>query len=259
VKRGLTIQFVLLLLAMLLLAGLHCGYQYLTARYEAAISAQPIVLFSPDLDALDALLAKLENKPYINSYSLASNIDIAQALINAYDLMPTAELLQSCSLPHMLTLRITAGAFTATTHDELMALIKFEGPIEVEFREELYRHYRRRLDLLTRLYGIIPWAWCGIIAVVTLFLRVHFMRRARDFWKVYHAAGGHRSAKVRSWWIDTLWLSATPAAVVWLLYCGAHYFYSFNCQLSPLTLLWGAAAALLGALLAALTGRIQHL
>lgn len=258
-KRGLTIQFILMLAAMLLLAGMHCGYQYLKARYEEALSAQPIVLFSPDLDALDALLAKLENKPYINSYSLASNIDIAQALISTYDLMPTVELLQSCPLPHMLTLRIKPGAFSIATHDELMALIKFEGPIEVEFREELYRHYRRRLDLLNQLYRVVPWAWCGMVVLLSLYLRVHFMRRARDFWKVYHAAGGHRSAKIRSWWVDTLWLISTPAALTWLLYCGACHFYSFTCQLSPISLLWGAAATLLGAALAAFTGRLQHL
>lgn len=259
-KRGLTIQFVLILIAMVFLGGIHCGYQYLKARYQQAIAAQPIVLFSPDLDALDTLLAKLENKPYINSYSLASNIDIAQALISAYDLMPTAELLQSCPLPHMLTLRIKAGFFTAATHDELMALIHSDHDrVEMEFREELYTHYRYRLDLLTRLYTIVPWVWCGVIVLLTFFLRIHFMRRSRDFWKVYRAAGGHQGAKIRSWWIDTLWLSVSPVAVVWLLYCGALYTYPGTCELLPQSLLWGAAAALLGALFAAITGRIEHL
>ncbi|GEM_PF-2079852 len=259
-RRGLLLQSVILLLMMLILAGLHCGYQYLKDRYETAVSAQPVVLFSTDLTHFEALLEQLENKPYIASYSLVSNADIAESLIKTYNLMPTEELLYDSGLPHMLTLRTMPGSFDRVAHDELMALIKYQGAgIEVEYNETLYRHYLRRLIAVNNAYTYAPWLWCGFICIVALFLRLYFLHRSQGFWKVYQAAGGHQGMKTRSFVIDTLWLCTTPAALTFLAYCLLKMRYQLECTLEPLNLLYGVAACILATLIVATTGAIKKL
>jgi len=227
VKKGIIFQIFVVFVILAIWNTLHFVYLTQERHYLLRLEKIPIIAFSNDLPALQAIQTELDSLNYIKETILEKNEKIISEVINNHNLEEVKKFLDETKIPNVLKIYFRGDLFGEKQKYQTMKQLS-EITDELAFNNYNWKVIHRKINLLRKIYQIANIAVIMLLLFIFVFLRIHFEIKRDEFWKIFYAAGGKYNARRHSFILSSLLLCLLPLILSWGAYFGLTYFKIVN-------------------------------
>ena len=237
-KKGIILQFIIILIFLTCWNLLHLGYNFQKETYETELSKTPIVLFSYDYNFLKSLKIKTDSSYYILRTEIIKDTTIIKELTEIYQLDKAKNILSKYMVPSVMKIYPDGKYYKKNQKNELEKLITEEyWNITFNYNENFWITIQEKMELLKMIYKILNAAIVIFVLIIITSLRVFYESKSNHYWEIYRISGGYSNLRNKNFWMNTIILTIFPFILINALFYFANYLNYLNFEIDYQ--LWG--------------------
>jgi len=223
-NKGIIVQFIFLLAALLVWNCLPLGYSYQKEVYGRELEQRQIILISESSSTLDSLASRLSELDYVASTKIEADTLITNKLITVYGLEEARSILSKYDLPDVMQIFVRGSSFDLKNFNDLERILETEFPdLNYNYNSDKLLEIEAKKILILKTYYIFNGLIILFLLLAVTFIRIHFETGKNTFWKIFRETGGHSKRRNRQFWLNSLLLSAGPLLIIILVYYVLRY------------------------------------
>ena len=226
-KKAIIFQIFVILIILIGWNFLHIGYHYQKQFYYKELSEKPMILICNELSILDSVKAQLINQKYIRKIEIETKEEVAENLIELYDLQVARDFIENYELPNVMKIYFNAQYFDYQKKVDFDIIVS-DSAIQKNYDELFWSKTQQKVHKLFKVSQLTNLIFILFTIFFLSLIRVYFEQKSHEFWKIFRASGGHIHRRRDKYILHSTILILVPMLINIGLYYGIKFYKNWQ-------------------------------